>query len=50
MLDFSNSNFCDDHNKLVVGKMKYETAVVAFKEFIGWKPKIYLLLIDYNSG
>ena len=36
-------------NKLVVGKMKDETACVAIEEFVGLRPKIYSYLIDDNS-
>ena len=31
----------DDSNKLLVGKIKDETAVVAIEEFIVLKPKMY---------
>ena len=36
-------------NKLVVGKMKDETACVAIEEFVGLKPKMYSYLVDDNS-
>ena len=53
MFDFSNysakSKCCDDSNKLVVGKMKDETAGVAIKEFVGLKPKMYSFLVDDSS-
>ena len=53
MFDISNystkSKFYDDLNKLVVGKMKYETASVTIKRFDGYKPKMYLYLVDDNS-
>ena len=29
--------------------MKVEAAGAATKEFVGLKPRIYLILIDYNS-
>ena len=52
MFDFSNysakSKYYDDSNKLVVGKVKDETAGVAI-EFVGLKPKMYLHLVDNNS-
>ena len=52
MFDFSNystkSKYYDNSNKLVVGKMKDETAGVAI-EFLGLKPKIYSCLVYYNS-
>ena len=35
--------------KLVVGKMKDETASVAIEEFVGLKPKMYSYLVDDNS-
>ena len=47
MFDFSNystkSKYYDNSNKLVVGKMKDETAGVAIE------PKMYLYLVDDNS-
>ena len=53
MFDFSNystkSKYYDNSNKLVVGKMKDETAGVAIEEFVGLKPKMYLYLVDDNS-
>ena len=53
MFDFSNystkSKYYDNLNKLVVGKMNDETASVAIKEFVGWKPKMYSYLVDGNS-
>ena len=52
-LDFSNysteSKYYDDSNKLVVYKMKHETAGVAAKEFVGLKPKVYSVLVDDSS-
>ena len=53
MFDFSNysakSKYYDESNKLVVGKIKEDTAGVAIKEFVGLKPKMYSLLA-YNSS
>ena len=53
MFDFSNystkSKYYDNSNKLVVGKMKDETAGVAIEEFVGLKSKMYLYLVDDNS-
>ena len=53
MFDFSNysskSKYYDNSNKLVVGKMKDETAGVAIEEFVGLKPKMYSYLVDDNS-
>ena len=53
MFDFSNysakSKYYDNSSKLVVGKMKDETAGVAMEEFVGLKPKMYSYLVDDNS-
>ena len=53
MFDISNystkSKIYDDLNKLVVGKMKDETAGVEIKDFDGYEPKMYLYLVDDNS-
>ena len=53
MLDFSNysikSKYYDDSNKLVVSKMKDETADVAIEEFFGLKPKMYSILVDDSN-
>ena len=53
MFDFSNylakSVNYDDSNKLVVGKMKNETAGVGTKESAGLKPNMYSLLVDDSS-
>ena len=53
MFDFSNylakSKYYDDSNKLVVGKMKDETAGGAIKEFVGLKCKMYSFLVDNSS-
>ena len=53
MFDISNhstkSKYYDNSNKLLVGKMKDETAVVAIEEFVGLKPKMYSYLVDDNS-
>ena len=53
MPDFSNysakSKYYDDSNKLVVGKMKDETAGFATEEFVGLKPKMYSHLVNDNS-
>ena len=50
MFDFSNyspkSKYCDDLNKLLVGKRKDETGAVAIKEFAGLKSKLYSFLVD----
>ena len=52
MCDSSNyltkSKYYDNLNKLVVGKMKDETAGVAIEEFVGLKPKVYSYFVDDN--
>ena len=44
IFDFNNystkSKYCDNSNKLVIGKMEDESGGVA-EEFVGLKPKIY---------
>ena len=53
MFDFSkyspNSKYHDDPNKLVIGKMKDNTAGAAIKKFVALKPKMYSFLVDDNS-
>ena len=53
MFDLSNystkSKYHDGSRKLVVGKMKDETAGVAIEKLLGLKPKMYSLLVDDNS-
>ena len=53
MFDFSNcstkSKYYNNSNKLVVGKMKDETAGVAIEEFVRLKPKMCSYLVDDNS-
>ena len=53
MFDFINysikSTYYDDSNKLVVHKMKDETAAVQIKEFDGLKLKMYSFLVDDSS-
>ena len=50
MFDFSNystkSEYHDDSNKLVIGKIKDEIAGVAIEECVGLKPTMYLYLVD----
>ena len=52
MFDFSNystkSKYYDNSNKLVLSKMKDETAGVAIEQFVGLKPKMYSYLVDDN--
>ena len=53
IFDLSNystkSKYYDNSNKLVIGKMKNETAGVVIEEFVGLKPKMYSYLVDNNS-
>ena len=53
MFDFSNYSTRRKHynnsNKLVVGKMKDETAGVTIEEFVRLKQKIYSYLVNDNS-
>ena len=53
MFDFSNyltkSKYYDNSIKLVVGKMKDETASVTIEEIVRLKPKMYQYLVDNNS-
>ena len=53
MFEFSNystkSKYYDNSNKLMVGKMKDETAAVAIREFVRLKPKMYLYLVYENT-
>ena len=48
MFDFSNypkdSNFFDETNKKVIGKIKSEVKIIG--EFVGLKPKMYSMLSD----
>ena len=52
IFDFNNcstkSKYCDNSNKLVIGKMKDESGGVA-EEFVGLKPKIYSFLVDNSE-
>ena len=53
MFDFSNystkSEYYNDSNKLVIGKMKDETGGVTIEELVGLKPKMYPFLVDNNE-
>ena len=53
MFDFSNywtkSKYHDNSNKLVVGKMKDETAGAAIEEFVGLKTMLYSYLVIDNG-
>ena len=42
----TNSKYYDNSNKLVVAKMKDETACIAIEEFDGSKPKTYSYLVS----
>ena len=50
LFDLSNSskesNYCDETNKLFVGKKKDETCGVPIKSFVGSKAKIYTYIIE----
>ena len=51
MFDFSNYSTKSKYNnlhKLVIGKMKDETAGFAIKQFVRLKPKMYSFLVDNN--
>ena len=54
MFDFSNystkSKYYGNSKKLVIDKMKDETAGVAFEYFVGLKPKIYSFLVDNSEN
>ena len=39
----TKSKYYKNLNKLVVGKMKDETAGIAIKEFVGLRPKMYCI-------
>ena len=48
IIDFSNYStswlkYYGNSNTLVIGKMKDEIRVIAIKEFVGLKPKIFVL-------
>ena len=45
----TKSKHYDDSNKLVIGKMKYETGGVAVEEFAGLKQKMYSFLVDNSE-
>ena len=45
----TKSKYYDNSNKLVIGKMKDETAGISTKEFIRLKPKMNSFLADDNS-
>ena len=53
MFNFSNylsrSIYCNDSNKLVIGKMKNETSGVASEEFFRLKVKIYSFFVDNSE-
>ena len=53
MFDFSNHStnlrYYDNSNKLVIGKIKDESAGVTIQEIVILKPKMYSFLVDDNS-
>ena len=53
MFDFRNystkSKYCDDSNKLIIGKMEDKTQSAAIEEFVGLNPKTYSFLVDNNK-
>ena len=53
MFDFSDyiakSKYYDDSKKLVIDKMKDETAGVAIEEYVGLKTNMYSFLVDDRS-
>ena len=53
MLNFSNystkSQYYDDSNKLLIGKMKDKTGSITIEEFVRLKPKMYPFLVDNNE-
>ena len=53
MFEFSNystkSKYYDNLNKLVVGKMKDETASAVIEEIVGLKPNMYSQLLNDTS-
>ena len=53
MFDFSNYStklkYYDNSNKLVIGKMKDETASTVIEGFVGLKPMMYSFLLDNNE-
>ena len=46
----TKSKYYDNSNKLVIRKMKDETAGISTKEFVRLKPKMNSFLADDNSG
>ena len=53
ILDFSNcstkSKYYGDPSKLIIGKIKDETAGITNEEFAGLKPKMYSLLVGNSE-
>ena len=54
MFGFSNystkSKYYNNSNKLVIGKMKHETANVSIEEFVELKPKMYSFLVGVSKA
>ena len=46
--NYSTKSKYDNSNKLVVGKMKDETAGVVIEHFVNLKPKMYFYQVDDN--
>ena len=46
--NYSTKSKYDNSNKLVVGKMKDETAGFVIEHFVNLKPKMYLYQVDDN--
>ena len=49
IFDLSNYSTMSKLSKLVIGKMRDETAGIATENFFGLKPKMYSYLVDHNS-
>ena len=45
----TKSKYYDNSKKLIIGKMKDETAGVAIEECVGLKPKMYSFLLDNSE-
>ena len=45
----TKSKYHDDSNKLVIEKMKDETAVAVIEESAGLRPNMYSYLVDDNK-
>ena len=45
----TKSKYCDNLNKLIIGKMEDQTEGVEIEEFVGLRPKIYSFLVDNSE-